>query len=39
MLIKLLEFANSTGFMNITGPQAIMIVISLILLYLGIVKV
>lgn len=38
MLIKLLEFANSTGFMNITGPQAIMIVISLILLYLGIVK-
>lgn len=38
MLIKLLEFANSTGFTNITGPQAIMIVISLILLYLGIVK-
>ncbi|NLX91276.1 MAG: sodium ion-translocating decarboxylase subunit beta [Firmicutes bacterium] len=38
MLIKLLEFANSTGFLNITGPQAIMIVISLILLYLGIVK-
>lgn len=38
MLTKLLEFANSTGFLNITGPQAIMIVISLILLYLGIVK-
>jgi len=38
MLTKMLEFANSTGFLNITGPQAIMIVISLILLYLGIVK-
>jgi len=38
MLSKLLEFAYSTGFLNITGPQAIMIVIALILLYLGIVK-
>jgi len=38
MLIKLLEYANSTGFANLTGPQAIMIVIALILLYLGIVK-
>ena len=38
MLMKMLEFVNSTGFVNITGPQAIMIVISLVLLYLGIVK-
>ncbi len=38
MLNNLLDFAKSTGFLNITGPQAIMIVIALILLYLGIVK-
>jgi sodium ion-translocating decarboxylase beta subunit len=38
MLSKLLEFAYSTGFLNITGPQVIMIIIALILLYLGIVK-
>ena len=38
MLEKLLDFALSTGFANITGPHLIMITVSLILLYLGIYK-
>lgn len=38
MLERLLEFFLSTGFVHLTIPKVIMIVIALILLYLGIVK-
>lgn len=38
MLEKLLNFALLTGFANITGPQILMIVVALFLLYLGIYK-
>lgn len=38
MIDKILLFIQSTGFANITYPDAIMIVLSCFLLYLGIVK-